>query len=96
MWVSVVIASLSVLVAMVVFSWRAWSSSRLRLAVRADSNGQALLALASELDLHADWLDSLQAGLRGDEQRRWARLCRRVAGDHLRCINQLVIEPPQG
>lgn len=94
LWAAALLAALSVLAAGAVFAWRARSASRMRLAAQADVNGRALLGLAAALERHADWLDASGTGVSGAEQRRWARLCRRIAGEHLHCINQLLLLAP--
>lgn len=62
--------------------WRA-----LRLAEREDRNGRALLEMADEMDVCAFALQG--DGLPLHVARRWARLCRRIAADHLASINFL-------
>ncbi|WP_242112000.1 hypothetical protein [Luteimonas aquatica] len=63
---------------------------RLGLAMREDANGYTLLLLANEIDAHA-----VELGARGQSPvraRAWARLCRRIAAEHLACINALILE----
>ena len=61
----------------------------LRLAEREDGNGRALLQLADDLEAHAAELE--RHGLPCRTPRTWARLCRRVASDHLASINYLMV-----
>ncbi|KRA20851.1 hypothetical protein [Lysobacter sp. Root604] len=60
------------------------------LAERESDNGDTLLWLAREIERHV--AQSEQAGRNAGEQRRWARLCRRIAGEHLECVNALMLE----
>lgn len=65
--------------------------SRRRLAERADRNGQALLALADELEHYLR--EQRRCGQPTRRQQHWPRLCRSLAMDHLECINRLMLEP---
>ncbi|ALN85727.1 hypothetical protein LC55x_2462 [Lysobacter capsici] len=70
--------------------WLRSRSSREAMARRADRNGLALLALADEMECHL-----YELALRGypvRQQRHWPRLCRRLAMDHLECINWLMLD----
>lgn len=60
------------------------------LAERESRNGDSLLWLAREIEQQVAQLE--RAGRNASEQRRWARLCRRVAGEHLDCVNALMLE----
>ncbi|SFK95822.1 hypothetical protein SAMN04487938_2635 [Lysobacter sp. cf310] len=60
------------------------------LAERESRNGDSLLWLAREIELQVAQLE--RAGRNAGEQRRWARLCRRIAGEHLECVNALMLE----
>lgn len=69
-----------------------WKGRRhARLARREDANGRRLLQVAAEIERHARKLEAM--GLPGDEPRLWARICQRVAVEHLACINTLLLEP---
>ena len=70
--------------------WMRRQRSQPDLAERESRNGEALLSLAREIDLHVAQLE--RAGRSAGEQRRWARLCRRVACEHLECVNLLLLE----
>lgn len=69
------------------------ASDRERLARRADRNGRALLELADEIDL-AVLLQSF-GGDAALPRRHWSRLCRRLAMEHLECINRLMFDSQQ-
>lgn len=60
------------------------------LAERESHNGDTLLRLAREIEQQVAQLE--RAGRNASEQRRWARLCRRIAGEHLECVNALMLE----
>lgn len=60
------------------------------LAERESRNGDSLLWLAREIEVHVAQLE--RTGRSAGEQRRWARLCRRIAGEHLECVNALMLE----
>lgn len=67
---------------------------RERLAAREDANGRSLLRLADEIESHAPQFE--RAGLPAHKTRAWAGLCRRIATEHLACINALLAEPEVG
>ncbi|MGH8031783.1 MAG: hypothetical protein ACREO8_05295 [Luteimonas sp.] len=67
---------------------------RVRRAETAHANGHALLQMADEIETHARAL--ALTGQPTSTQRGWARLCRRVAVEHLACINALLLEPGAG
>lgn len=67
---------------------------RERLAAREDANGHGLLWLAADIERHARQLD--HAGLPLEKTRAWSELCRRIAAEHLACINALLVEPEAG
>ncbi|MFD0324293.1 MULTISPECIES: hypothetical protein [Lysobacter] len=72
-------------------SYLAWRTpTRERLAQRADRNGRALLELADEIEEHL--LMQQLSGASIQAQRHWPRLCRRLAMEHLECINRLMLE----
>lgn len=73
---------------------RLWSSRRERLATREDANGRALLRLARDIDTHA--LALQRQGQPWEQQRQWSALCRRVAIEHLACINALLLDADTG
>lgn len=82
------------LVLAVVIGWISYGvrpyPSRDAMARRADRNGMALLALADELECYL-----FEQSLRGhptEQHQHWPRLCRRVAMDHLECINRLMLD----
>ncbi|UHQ21567.1 hypothetical protein LVB77_12830 [Lysobacter sp. 5GHs7-4] len=86
-------AALALLVAVAACALALWlwrQHARPDLAARESRNGDALLLLAREIDLHVAQLE--RAGRSANEQRRWARLCRRIAGEHLDCVNLLMLE----
>lgn len=86
-------AALALLVAAAACALAAWSwrqRAQPDLAARESRNGDALLLLAREIDVHVARLE--RAGGCANEQRRWARLCRRIAGEHLECVNLLMLE----
>lgn len=86
-------AALVLLVAAAAFALAVWTRrwrDRPGLAERESRNGDALLHLAREIEAHAAQLE--RAGRSAGEQRRWARLCRRIAGEHLECVNALLLE----
>lgn len=90
-WWLLVVAALALAV---VFAWL-WYRTRRGvscelLAQRADRNGQALLALADELECYL-W-EQRQCGRPTGRQQHWPRVCRRVAMDHLECINRLMLD----
>lgn len=77
--------------------WIAWllhglrpGRSRDAMARRADRNGMALLALADEMDCYL--YELARRGYPTRQQQHWPRLCRRLAMDHLECINRLMLE----
>jgi len=67
---------------------------RERLAAREDANGCSLLQLAAEIESHALQLE--RSGLPVRTTQAWAQLCRRIAAEHLACINALLTEPEAG
>lgn len=77
-----------------VFAWGLYGlrprPGREAMARRADRNGMALLALADEMDCHL--YELARRGYPVRQQRHWPRLCRRLAMDHLECINRLMLE----
>lgn len=76
--------------------WLAWRGTRReRLARRADRNGRALLELADEIDL-ALWSHRFDGGDAALPRRHWSRLCRRLAMEHLECINCLMFDGARG
>ena len=86
-------AALVLLVAAAAFALAVWTRrwrDRPGLAERESRNGDALLYLAREIEAHVAQLE--RAGRSAGEQRRWARLCRRIAGEHLECVNALLLE----
>ena len=86
-------AALVLLVAAAAFVLAVWTRrwrDRPGLAERESRNGDALLYLAREIEAHVVQLE--RAGRFAGEQRRWARLCRRIAGEHLECVNALLLE----
>lgn len=86
-------AALALLIAVAACALALWlwrQHARPDLAARESRNGDALLLLAREIDLHVAQLE--RAGRSANEQRRWARLCRRIAGEHLDCVNLLMLE----
>lgn len=86
-------AALVLLIAAAAFALAVWTRrwrDRPGLAERESRNGDALLHLAREIEAHVVQLE--RAGRFAGEQRRWARLCRRIAGEHLECVNALLLE----
>ena len=47
-------------------------------------------AMAQEIEDYAVWLERI--GIPAGQQRRWSRICRRIAAEHLECINLLMLE----
>lgn len=70
--------------------WLRTGSSREAMARRADRNGLALLALADEMDCYL--YELARRGYPVRQQQHWPRLCRRLAMDHLECINRLMLD----
>lgn len=66
--------------------------SRDAMARRADRNGMALLALADEMECYL--YEQARRGHPTGQQQHWPRLCRRLAMDHLECINRLMLDEP--
>ncbi|MEH6417170.1 hypothetical protein [Pseudomonas sp. CGJS7] len=93
-WVPwVLVAGAVVLIAALVAA--GWGLGRLasrhdRLAQRADRNGRALLELADEIERYLAMQQLSGASIQ--PQRHWPRLCRRLAVDHLDCINRLMLD----
>lgn len=85
------VLALAVLIAWLLYGLRP-SQSRDAMARRADRNGMALLALADEMDCYL--YEQARRGHPTRQQRHWPRLCRRLAMDHLECINQLMLDEP--
>lgn len=81
--------ALAVLMAWVLYCLRPRPSHE-AMARRADRNGMALLALADEMDCYLYELD--RRGYPVRQQQHWPRLCRRLAMDHLECINRLMLD----
>ncbi|MGO1072880.1 hypothetical protein [Lysobacter sp. CA199] len=76
--------------AFLAWSWVRRISHRDRLARRADRNGRALLELADEIEQYL--LAQQLSGASIRPQRHWPRLCRRMAVEHLDCINRLMLD----
>ncbi|RDZ28661.1 hypothetical protein [Lysobacter silvisoli] len=86
-----VAAGLAVLVAAAALALALWMRRQRRdPARRIGRSGLALLGLAREIDTYAQSLEL--AGHSAIEQRRWARQCRRLAGERLDCVNALMLE----
>lgn len=58
-------------------------------AVREDRNGRALLRMAAEMEAYAAALSA--TGQSGHDHRKWSRLCRHVAAEHLESINHIML-----
>lgn len=94
LWTGLAVAATFALAALAGWRWGACRASRERLARRADRNGRELLELADEIELY---LYRQQAGGASVVvQRRWPRVCRRAALEHLECINRLMLEEAAG
>lgn len=90
LWPGLWLGVLSAVAVLAGWCWGLRRASRARLAERADRNGRALLELAEEIELY---LGERQAsGASVLSQRHWPRVCRRVALDHLECINRLMFD----
>ncbi|SDY93970.1 hypothetical protein SAMN04487939_109113 [Lysobacter sp. yr284] len=70
--------------------WGARRASRARLAARADRNGRELLRIADEIEAYLAQRQGEGASVLA--QRHWPRQCRRLALEHLDCINRLMLE----
>lgn len=91
LWAAGLAAGLAVLVAAAALALALWMRRQRRdPARRVGRSGLALLGLAREIDTYARSLEL--AGHSAAEQRRWARQCRRLAGERLDCVNALMLE----
>ena len=94
-WIALALPVLAACVASFLLGRRRLSPRmRERLAAREDANGRSLLQLAAEIESHALQLE--RSGLPARTTQAWAGLCRRIAAEHLACINALLTEPEAG
>lgn len=90
-WLLIGLALLAIAVSMAAGCYLAVrTASCERLARRADRNGRALLELADEIEHYL--LMQRMSGASTQLQGHWPWLCRRLAMEHLECINRLMLE----
>lgn len=90
----IVLLTLGALLIAWLLQWHARRRGRIlpheQMALRENHNGDALMAMAQEIEDYAVWLERI--GIPAGQQRRWSRICRRIAAEHLECINLLMLE----
>ncbi|QQP99273.1 hypothetical protein [Lysobacter enzymogenes] len=90
LWSALAAGAVFAAAALAGWRWGARRASRARLAARADRNGRELLRLADEIEAYLAQRQCEGAPVLA--QRHWPRLCRRLALEHLDCINRLMLE----
>lgn len=90
LWLGLAIGAVFAAAALGGWWWGVQRASRARLAARADRNGRELLRLADEIEVYLWQRQCGDASVL--PQRHWPRLCRRLALEHLECINRLMLD----